>query len=227
MVTTKKHRMIVDIGMVCLLPLLMAYSLIGELFHEVIGTLMLILMLVHLWHNHRWIFAIPKGSYTPKRTFQTILDILLMIFMVLQPVSGVMMSKHLYTFIGISGISALMRQIHMVLAYWGFVLMSIHAGTHLAPMARKVQKSAFPVKAVTLAGIAAISLYGAYAFVKRQIPEYMFMRKLFVFFDFDERRIRFLADYLAVMALFAVLGLIATVVLSFSKEKKEGGKPPG
>ena len=34
----------VDIGMVVLLPMLMAYSLIGELFHEIVGTLMMILM---------------------------------------------------------------------------------------------------------------------------------------------------------------------------------------
>lgn len=39
----KKARMIVDIGMVTLLPLLMAYSLIGEQFHEIAGTAMLIL----------------------------------------------------------------------------------------------------------------------------------------------------------------------------------------
>lgn len=223
MVTTKKQRMIVDIGMACLLPLLMAYSLIGELFHEVIGTLMMILMLVHLWQNHRWIFAIPKGRYTPRRTFQTILDLLLMMFMILQPISGILMSKHLYTFIGISGISALMRQIHMVLAYWGFVLMSMHAGTHLMPMVRKLQKAPAPAKAAALATAAAISLYGAYAFVKRQIAEYMFMRTMFVFFDFSENRIWFLADYLAVMVLFAILGLIATAVLSSSKEKKEKG----
>ena len=208
MVSKKKQRVIVDIGMVCLLPLLMAYSLIGEMFHEIIGTLMMILMLIHLWQNRRWVFALPKGAYTPKRTFQTILDLLLMVFMVLQPVSGILISKHLYTFIGVSGLSAVMRQIHMVLAYRGFILMSVHAGTHLMPMVRKIRKAAAPVKAAALAGAAAISLYGAYAFVKRQIPAYMFMRTMFVFFDFSESRIRFLADYLAVMVLFAMFGLI-------------------
>lgn len=220
MVSIKKQRMIVDIGMVCLLPLLMAYSLIGELFHEVIGTLMIILMLVHLWQNRRWIFAIPKGSYTPRRLFQTILDLLLMVFMVLQPVSGILMSKHLYTFIGIPGISALMRQIHMVLAYWGFVLMSLHAGTHLKPMALKIGNASVPVKTMALTGAAALSLYGAYAFVKRQLPDYMFMHTMFVFFDFNENRIRFFADYLAIMMLFALLGLMATAVLSFLGRKK-------
>ena len=219
----KRTRLIVDIGMVVLLPLLMAYSLIGEQFHEIVGTAMLILFILHLVQNRKWLGAIPKGRYNPRRILQTILDLLLLAFMVLQPVSGILMSKHLYTFIGISGISALMRQIHMVLAYWGFVLMSMHAGTHLMPMVRKLQKAPAPAKAAALATAAAISLYGAYAFVKRQIAEYMFMRTMFVFFDFSENRIWFLADYLAVMVLFAILGLIATAVLSSSKEKKEKG----
>lgn len=37
-----KHRL-VDAAMVLLLPLLMAYSLIGEAFHELAGTLMILL----------------------------------------------------------------------------------------------------------------------------------------------------------------------------------------
>ena len=39
----KRIRLLVDIGMVILLPLLMAYSLIGEKFHEMIGTVMAVL----------------------------------------------------------------------------------------------------------------------------------------------------------------------------------------
>ncbi len=37
----KKIRIIIDISMTVMMPLLMAYSLIGELFHEIAGTHML------------------------------------------------------------------------------------------------------------------------------------------------------------------------------------------
>ena len=40
-------RVIVDISMIVLMPLLMAYSLIGETFHEVAGTAMLALFIAH------------------------------------------------------------------------------------------------------------------------------------------------------------------------------------
>ncbi|MBR1814452.1 MAG: hypothetical protein IJ773_11585 [Lachnospiraceae bacterium] len=95
----KNARWIVDIGMVILLPLLMAYSLIGEAFHEIVGTVMLALFLIHLVQNRKWLIAIPKGRYNARRIFQTVLDLLLLVFMILQPITGILMSKHLYTFI--------------------------------------------------------------------------------------------------------------------------------
>ena len=48
--------------------------------------------------------------------------------------------------------------------------------------------------------------YGAWAFVNRQLGEYMFLKSQFVFFDFEEPIIYFLMDYIAIMILFAGLG---------------------
>ena len=48
----------------------------------------------------------------------------------------------------------------------------------------------------------AIAGYGAYAFAKRDIVDYMFLRIQFVFFDFEEPLIFFLSDYVAAMGLF-------------------------
>ena len=211
-----------DIGMVILLPLLMAYSLIGEQFHEIIGTVMTVLIVIHLIQNRKWLGAIFKGRYNARRVFQTILDLLLLIFMVLQPVSGILMSRHLYTFIQVPGVSSLMRQIHMTLAYWGFVLMSIHAGTHLQPLFRKLWNKGKAVKAANDILSVLICMYGVYAFIKRQIPSYMFLRTMFAFFDFSEVRLFFFLDYLAIMFLFMSLGCLAVYVLSKNTMKGKG-----
>lgn len=216
----KNIRIIIDIAMVVLLPLLMAYSLIGETFHEIIGTVMAVLIVIHLIQNRKWLVAIPKGKYTARRVFQTVLDLLLLIFMILQPVSGILMSKHLYTFIQIHGISSLMRQIHMALAYWGFVLMSIHAGTHLQPLFRKLKAKKNAVGIGSMILTALICLYGIYAFIKRQIPSYMFLKITFAFFDFSESKLLFILDYLSVMILFAVCGLLITAGLSNTNKRK-------
>ena len=40
------------------------------------------------------------------------------------------MLRYALSFIPLGGSMALARQIHMAASYWGFVLMSIHAGLH-------------------------------------------------------------------------------------------------
>jgi len=109
----------------------------------------------------------------------------------------------------------------MVLAYWGFVLMSIHAGTHLQPLLRRFRtdRSGF-VMTGSIILTALICLYGIYAFVKRQIPSYMFLQIKFAFFDFSASRILFILDYLAVMVLFAVIGLLISAGLSNIGKRK-------
>lgn len=187
--------------MLLLLPMLMAYSLIGEAFHEAAGTLMLVLFLLHHWVNRAWWKSLFKGRYSPQRVFQTALNLLLLLFMIAQPLCGILMSKHLYTFLPTDGISSVARAIHLPLANWGFVLMSLHAGTHLGAMLPKGKG-----KTVAVGCLCVIALYGIYAFIKRQIPAYLFLRLPFAFFDYNEPRVFFFADYLSVMFLFALVG---------------------
>lgn len=202
--------------MVLLLPLLMAYSLIGERFHEIAGTAMLILFLIHHWWNRGWLRNLFRGKHPPRRIFQQCLDLLLLIFMILQPLCGILMSKHLYAFLPTDGVTALARSIHLPLAYWGFVLLSIHAGTHLDAMLRNGKG-----KTAVLAGMTLVSLYGIFAFVKRQFPGYMFLKNAFVFFDYSESRILFLLDYLAVLILFAIVGYGIMTLLKSTGQSEE------
>ena len=206
-------RKILDAAMVLLLPLLMAYSLIGEAFHEVAGTLMLALFILHHWLNREWWRSLFRGKYSLQRVFRTALNLLLLLFMICQPLCGILMSKHLYAFLPTDGVSSVARAIHLPLANWGFVLMSLHAGTHLSAMLPKGRK-----KAAVLGCLGAVSLYGAYAFVKRQIPAYMFLKLSFVFFDYSEPRVFFLADYLAVMILLTMLGYGIMMLLKVSRK---------
>ena len=59
----KTARMTMDIAMTVLLPMMMAYSLIGEAFHEVTGTALLVLFIVHHILNRRWYGSLRKGRY--------------------------------------------------------------------------------------------------------------------------------------------------------------------
>ena len=196
--------------MTIMLPILMAYSLIGEMLHEIIGTLMLVLFVLHHVMNRKWYPALFKGKYDGRRIFHTCLDTILLVIMLLQPVSGILMSKYLYTFINVPGIAATAREIHLMIAYWGFVLMSVHAGMHLTPLVNKTKTENKGRSKAFFAVWILISIYGAYAFIKRSMPEYMFRRQIFAFIDISESKAVFFAEHAAVMLLFMLLGFMIT-----------------
>jgi len=195
----KKLRMAVDTAMTVLLPCLMAYSLIGEAFHEITGVAMLGLFIGHHILNHSWCKGLFRGRYSPYRAFLTAVNLLLCIVMACLPCSGITMSKHLFKFLPTEGFSSTARTVHLLCSYWGFALMSLHLGLHGDAMLKKK-----PTWLAIAAGAA--SLYGVVAFIRRELPLYMTLRSQFVFFDYAEPRVFFFADYLAILVLFATVG---------------------
>lgn len=127
----------------------------------------------------------PKGSYNPVRIMQTGIVLLILCAMLGSMLSGVILSRHALSFLPIKGGRSFARNLHMISAYWGFVLMSVHLGFHwsmmtgmvkkLFPKSSPVQKWAGRILALIMAG------YGIYAFVKRDIGDYMMLRSHFVF----------------------------------------------
>lgn len=90
-----------------------------------------------------------------------------------------MWAEELFAFLDIRGLSSPARVIHMVCAYWGLVLMSLHLGIHWGILVKRAEKmfpklSAARTWGVRLAG-AGIALYGIYAFIKRDILSYMLL----------------------------------------------------
>lgn len=203
-------RMFTDIGMTVVLLLLMAYALVGEAAHEWLGVAMFVLFVIHHVININWIKNIGKGKYTAFRMVQTVLAALVLLTMLGSMISGIILSKYVFDFLSIHTGQAIARTVHMLCGYWGFVLMSLHLGLHgnmIVAMAGKI--SIFQKKTViwisrTLAFF--ISGYGVYAFIKRQIGDYLFSRTMFAFFDYSESLWRFMLDYLAIMGLFVFVG---------------------
>ena len=199
-----KKKQIVDIAMVAVLPFLMTYELIGEATHEILGIAMLVLVVAHHLLNRSWHTHLLRNKYSLQRAVMTAMDALLFALLILQAVSGIMMAKHTFGFLPHVGRRSIARTIHMTGAYWSFALMCVHAGFHMLPLVRKLQKRSAWRKIAAVGML--ISIYGVYALVKRQLPGYMFMQLQFAFFDYDEPLVFFLLDYLAIMMLFVALG---------------------
>ncbi len=214
----KNIRIIIDILMVILLPILMAYSLVGETLHEVAGSVLFVLFIIHNLLNRKWYGSLLKGRYSSVRVFRTILNLSLIVIMILQPLSGILMSKHLYTFLPSLPISSLLRRIHMILAYWGYVLMSIHAGSHLGPLFHKLKTRNKVARIIVCVILGSISAYACIAFIGRGFPGYMLGRVAFAFFDYNEPRILFFLDYLSIMLLFMLIGFF--IVYWFGRKRQ-------
>lgn len=211
----KKKQIIkiaVDVLMTISLLFQMTYELIGQATHEWQGMWMALLFVVHHILNRKWIAALFKGKYNAYRILQTSLVVLIFLSTAGSMVSGIMLSRHVFSFLAIGFGSYYARNIHMLCAYWGFTLMSIHLGLHwgmmLAAFRRmaRAEKATHPQSIYLRAVALAIAGYGYYAVSKRSILEYMLYRSQFVFFDFGEPLIFFMLDYLAMMWLFVFAG---------------------
>lgn len=203
-------KIIVDVIMTVILMLLMAFELIGRSAHEWLGVGMFVMFVIHHILNRKWTSHLLKRKYTPIRIFQTLLAVLVLVCILCSMVSGIVLSRYVFSFLPIEGGRRWARTLHMIGAYWGFVFMSLHLGIHwnmMMGMAGKAagNPSALRTWILRILG-AAVAAYGAYAFVERGIGGYMFLQNMFVFFDFEEPLILFYIDYIAVMGLFVWIG---------------------
>ena len=214
----KKVKMTIDLIMVILLPLLMGYSLVGELYHEIIGIAMGVCFITHLVLNRKWFTSLFKGKYNARRIVTTVVNFLLIICVLTSMVSGIFLSKHVFKFLGIHVLSSLMRTLHMLAAYWGLLLMSFHAGTHGSKIFSKLKKK--PINATIETLFLLASAYGVYAFIKREFADFLFGKVMFVFFDRSAPFIFYYLDYLAVIILFMTVGYLVTKLLSIGRRKK-------
>lgn len=222
---TMKIKTTIDILMTIALLLLMSYGLLGEEWHEWVGVGMFLLFVTHHVLNRKWIGNIRKGTYTPFRIVQTILVAAILVTMLGSMISGILLSRYVFTFVDVNGVAMLARNIHMVCGYWNFVLMALHLGLHwgiFVGIAGKRCGKPSTVRTWLVRFIGAIiAVYGIYAFLKRAIGIYMFLQVHFVFFDYEEPILLFLLDYLAVMGLFVFAGHYIGYSLKQKKKHKK------
>ena len=215
-----KIKLLIDIAMTVILLLLMSYSQVGVVTHEWLGVGIFTCFVLHHILNRKWTVGVLKGKYTPLRVWQTTLVILVFISMLDNMFSGIIISEHIFSFIRIRGLSSLVRTIHLLSAYWGLIFISLHLGFHWSMMLGMANKASHGVLASSRLMLRAIGIliavYGVFAFVKRDILNYLILKNHFANFNFEEPVIFFLLDYVAVMGLFV---WIAHYITEFIKHK--------
>lgn len=219
-------KICIDLAMTVALLLLMAYQLIGEEAHEWIGIGMFLLFITHHCLNQAWSRNLFRGKYPVRRICQTVVVILILLCMLGSMVSGIILSRYVFSFANATIRSATVwaGKVHMLCAYWGFVFMGIHLGFHwnrmIATATKGCQRKDTGKSVIFMRLIAIlIAIYGVVAFVQRDIWNYMTLKNHFAFFNFSEPVIFFLLDYLAVMGLFVFAGHYISKLLSFLQKR--------
>lgn len=204
MKTKAKIKWTLDILMTIALLFLMSYQFWGESVHEWIGAGMFVLFIAHQVCNLNWYKNLFRGRYTLMRILQCVINVLTLATMLTLMYSGITMSRHVFAFLPSQGGMALARRLHILGSYWGYLLMSLHLGLHWGMILNRIVKKDTWRHKYQIAGFISslvIAVYGIYVFIKRNFLTYMFLRSEFVFLDYEESKLLFFLDYLALMGL--------------------------
>ena len=218
----KKFRIIIDVVMYIFFIILMGHHITGNLIHEILGTGIIVLFIIHNLLNIKFYKVIFKGKYNLKRLFLTLIDILLLLCMIGIIISSMIISNYVFATLNIQTTSFGLK-LHMLSTSWGFVVMSVHLGLHLNGLINKINKK---MKNSTFEYIYYLVfllflIYGIYSFIKLNFISDMFLLNPFKVYDFDESPFIF---YLHVIS--SSLFIALTIYL-FSKIKKNNIKERG
>jgi hypothetical protein len=186
----------------------MSFRLTGDIAHEIAGIIMSALTAFHVFAHRRWIVSFFFRRKNASDIFRFSVLIVIFLLMIGIVVSGIIMSKIIHVIVSIDG-SLLVRQIHVMLAYWVFVFSSIHIGVHFRGMRKRLLGIPFTnVMVYRVAGIF-IAAAGIWAFSKREIASKLLMQSAFGFVDPEECGIAYLYSLTAVAGLFVFVSYYA------------------
>ena len=221
-----KLKMTVDVLMTVALLFLVGYQFWGEKAHEWAGAGIFVLFAAHHILNVGWYKNLFRGKYTAYRIFQIIVDMLTLLSMAVLVYSSVVLSRYVFAFLPIESGLALARRLHILGSYWGFLLMGLHLGLHWNMVfgrlkGKRKSESRSRKTVLFLAGLF-VALYGGWVFVKRDFATYLFLRSEFVFLDYEEPKILFYLEYLALIGMCIFISHYLGKMLRLLKQRKDG-----
>ena len=238
--TKARHlRMSIDITITILSVILMGGNFLfpAENVHEILGVALFVLWAMHIFLNRRWYGAIFKGKYNPYRIMQTVISCCILICTIFLMISGIILSKQLFTFLNIQSGLGFARIAHLLSSHWYYLLMSLHIGLHLGVITNKMRHPA-PInchpelvsgsstnempkqvrhdklrKIIPRIILALVCAYGLYSFIDRGVWKYLVLKQQFFFFDLERDYILFAMDYISIIILFAVVSRLVAAIL--------------
>jgi hypothetical protein len=185
----------------------MAYHVTGNTIHEVGGIVLFILFIVHNILNRRWYKTIIKGTYNVRRILKIVVNLLFLVSMVVVMISSVPISRDIFPYFSINN-DMIVRQIHVLTAYWGFIFMTVHIGVSWGTIINAVRKMTgitgmSRIRTIVLRVLAVlIVIYGVQTSFEKDLGSKLIIYDPFGSYILDNSAMGFLIDYLSIMGIY-------------------------
>lgn len=187
----------------------LSYWWLGNVAHEIAGTLMFVLLIAHNIFNRRWYGNLPRMRREPRSFFNVLVTGGLLLAMLVLLATSVLISNVLLPFLPPWG-GFTLRQIHTVAAYWVLVIVAVHLGLRW-PMLMGLARVAFGIRGTTAirTGIlraltGAVAAYGAWSSLVLGLGMKLTMQMSLDWWNFEE----------SVAGFFIHVGAIAGLIMS-------------
>ena len=211
-------RLVFDLTAAALLLFGLAYWWLGNVAHEVAGTAMFALLIVHNVFNRRWYATLPKTRREPRPLFNVAATALLLFGMLTLLITSVLISNALSGVLPPWG-GFTVRQIHTFAGYWVLVIAAVHLGLRwplLMGIARKLSGVTAPSSRRTFVLrvlVAALAACGVWSSFMLGLGAKLSMQMTLDWWNFEESVVGFFAHAIAIAALYIILTYYAAEIM--------------
>lgn len=203
-------RLVFDLVAVSLLVFGLSYWWLGNTAHELGGTAMFLLLIVHNVFNRRFYGTIARTRREARGLINSLVTLALLIAMMALLITSVLISNTLASFMPLYG-GFTVRQIHTLAAYWALVIVAVHLGLRW-PMIMGVARKLFGVSEPNairgwalrlIAG--AIAAYGFWSSFVLGVGTKLAMQVTLDWWNFEESVASFFLHCMAIAGLYMFL----------------------
>lgn len=201
-------RLLLDFLAVALVIACLAYWWLDNLSHELFGTALLALVIVHNVFNRRWYGGVAKRRMDAARIVNLVTIVGLAIGMAVMLVTSFLVSRDLFPFTALSGAFAV-REIHMFAGYWVLLIIAVHLGTRWGVVMNTVSSflgltSRNAARIIGLrAAVIGTALWGVKSSFEMAFGAKLMLTYSLDMWDFNESTLGFFINYASIVGLYA------------------------
>ena len=203
-------RLVLDFMAAGLLLIGLAYYWQDNTVHELVGTFMFLLIIVHNIFNRRRYGPIARGRREARGLINIAITLSLLIAMLALLITSLMISRKLFGFLSLNG-GFTARQIHTLAAYWALVIVSIHLGLRWSMImsamrsASGIAMKSLPRTAIMRVIAVAIAACGVQNSFEMGIGSKLAAHITMDFWDFTESSLGFFVRLISIAGLYVFL----------------------